>query len=145
MSRKGFAAGGKIGAKAKRVWICRDCGYWHDAMPPMLKGHRVCSVCGGPAQHFQSRAEATLYARLRLLAREGAISGLECQPKFPLTVNGVNLGSYIADFRYVDETGQTEIVDVKGGAQTELSDLKRRLAEAIYQLDIVVKKVSGKY
>lgn len=87
------------------------------------------------AQHFPSQAEAGYYMELRLLQAAEKIDAIECQPKYPLIVNGVTLGKYIADFTY--QRGNARFVcDVKGGAMTELSDWKRRHAEAQYGIVI---------
>lgn len=70
---------------------------------------------------FHSRAEAFRYKELKLLQAAGKIKGLELQPVFVLIppfahpkygkFRGVK---YIADFRYVDESGQVVVEDVKG-------------------------------
>lgn len=136
-----FVSGGKIGGKAKRCWICLACGHCHDTMPGKKNGPRICHECGGLCRFFQSQAEARRFAELRLLQANGFISGLICQPAFPLVVNGVSLGRYMADFSFI-RRGETmrEFVDVKGNAQTEISDLRRRLAEAIHGVTITIVK-----
>lgn len=85
---------------------------------------------------FDSRAEARRYADLKLLARAGEITNLEIQPKFDITINGVKICTYIADFRYV-EFGSNEVVveDVKG-VRTPVYNLKKRLIKATHGVDI---------
>ena len=69
---------------------------------------------------FDSKAEAGRWHTLRMLAMAGEILSLERQVAFPLLVNGVAIGRYIADFVYTDtNSGQRVIEDVKGH-QTEL-------------------------
>ena len=137
--RPSFASGGKIGGRAKRAWICTICGAWFDAKPAKQTQCRGSGVKAHmtTAQHFPSQAEAGHYMELRLLQRAGKIINLECQPSFELSVNGVLLGKYIADFQYFDtRTGRTVYADIKGGAQTEISDFKRRLAGALNRITI---------
>jgi hypothetical protein len=64
---------------------------------------------------FDSKKEAARYSELRLLEISNHISGLECQPKIPLMVNGQQLGHYIGDFRYL-EAGEVIVEDVKSKA-----------------------------
>ena len=69
---------------------------------------------------FDSKAEAGRWHTLRILAMAGEILSLERQVVFPLLVNGVAIGRYIADFVYTEtNSGQRVIEDVKGH-QTEL-------------------------
>lgn len=69
---------------------------------------------------FDSKAEAGRWHTLRILAMAGEILSLERQVVFPLLVNGVAIGRYIADFVYTEtNSGQRIIEDVKGH-QTEL-------------------------
>ena len=85
---------------------------------------------------FHSAAEAKRYGELRLLERAGEISNLELQPKFPITINGARISTYIADFRYfgcAPNSKRTEVIveDVKG-MKTQLYTLKKKLVEALY-------------
>jgi hypothetical protein len=84
---------------------------------------------------FPSRLEANRYGQLKLLERAGEISGLTLQPEYPITVNGVNCGTYKADFRYVEKANGTVIEDTKGFA-TPVYKLKKKLVEAIYGIQI---------
>lgn len=86
---------------------------------------------------FASKREARYYQNLKLLEKAGAIQDIELQPAFPLVVNGVLIGKYVSDFRYVDcETGEVVTVDVKG-FRTKEYKLKKRLVEALYPVQIV--------
>ena len=85
---------------------------------------------------FASKAEARRYQELRLLLAVGEITALECHPRYPLVVNGVKVGSYEADFRYVTPEGETVIEDVKG-VRTSTYKLKKRLVEALYGIQVV--------
>ena len=69
---------------------------------------------------FDSKAEAGRWHTLRMLAMAGEILSLERQVAFPLLVNSITIGRYIADFVYTEtNSGQRVIEDVKGH-QTEL-------------------------
>lgn len=67
----------------------------------------------------QSTAEARRWDALKLLERAGAISDLQRQVAFPLLVNGVQIGRYVADFVYYWPNRERVIEDVKG-VQTPL-------------------------
>lgn len=88
---------------------------------------------------FASKAEGHRYAQLKMLQRVGEIEALELQPKFPLTVAGVKVAIYIADFRYrvVKGLGQslTVVEDVKG-VRTPVYQLKKKLVQALYGIQI---------
>jgi len=87
---------------------------------------------------FDSKAEATRYAELKLLERAGEISSLVLQPEFELipayTKNGrkIRAVKYRADFMYTDRNGNTVIEDVKGVRTKEFA-LKKKIFEWKYQ------------
>lgn len=88
---------------------------------------------------FDSKAEGRRYEQLRTAEKAGAIIDLRRQVKYRLEVNGKRVGSYTADFEYVDtSTGATITEDVKGGAatQTAVYRLKRRMMKAQYGITI---------
>jgi hypothetical protein len=85
---------------------------------------------------FASKAEARRYGELTLLERVGKIKDIVLQPRVPIDVNGVRIGTYVADFMYVDvETGETVYEDVKG-VKTPVYNLKKRLVAAIHGIKI---------
>lgn len=84
---------------------------------------------------FHSQAEAKRYGELKLLARAGQIERLELQPKYVFTVEGRQMFSYIADFRYHTIDGIV-VEDVKGFA-TPLYRLKKKLIEAQFNITII--------
>jgi hypothetical protein len=94
----------------------------------------ISSVVDG--HKFPSKREATRYGHLKRKQLAGDISGLTLQPKFALIVNGVNCGSYIGDFEYLDcRTGKKITEDSKGFA-TPVYKLKKKLVMAIYGIEI---------
>jgi hypothetical protein len=85
---------------------------------------------------YDSKKEAQRGHELSLLEQAGKIEALEHHPIFPLSVNGVEVGSYEADFVYVDvESCKTITEDVKG-VKTDVYRLKKKLMKAIYNIDI---------
>lgn len=86
---------------------------------------------------FDSEAEAHRYTELKLLLAAGEIKDLKLQPKFPFTVNGLTVCTYIGDFQYLepiaDRDGPTRIIveDVKG-VETKEFKIKRKLFLALY-------------
>ena len=72
--------------------------------------------------------------------RAEKISRLEIHPKFEIVVNQRMIGKYHADFQYYDFDKREFIVeDVKGGSatKTEAYRLRKKLVEAIYNIEIV--------
>ena len=70
---------------------------------------------------FDSKAERSRGEQLAMLQMAGEILRLEYQPKFVLNVEPKV--SYKADFRYLEENGQTVVEDVKG-VMTEAARLR---------------------
>jgi hypothetical protein len=87
---------------------------------------------------FASKAEARRYAELRLLQQAGAIKDLACHPRWPLTVNGYKVGTYVGDFAYSDVvSGRFVVEDVKSPpTKTPSYRLKRKLMLALHGLDV---------
>jgi hypothetical protein len=79
---------------------------------------------------FQSQAEARRYGELKWLERAGDIKALVCHPRFPLTINGVTIGTYTGDFLYYTG-GRKTVEDVKGRLG-EAASLRLRVFKACY-------------
>ena len=103
---------------------------------------------------FDSKREAKRYTELKILEKAGHITHLEFQPVYQITVNGVDICKYKADFRYFtvraesnersynskgewqtptmtgDKEGQ--IVEDSKGFRTPIYRLKKKLVEALY-------------
>lgn len=85
---------------------------------------------------YDSKAEANRAMELDVLLKAGAISHLERQVKFPVTINGEKVFTYIADFAYTDtRNGQRVVEDVKG-MRTAIFNLKKKCVEAQYGITI---------
>ena len=86
--------------------------------------------------YFASQAEARRYAHLVLSERAGIISDLDRQVRFPLVINGVKIGTYVADATYTNvATGYRVVEDVKG-AITPVYRIKRALMKALHNIEI---------
>ncbi len=87
---------------------------------------------------FASKKESKRYGDLKLLAKNEEICNLECQVKFPLMVDKMVIGRYIADFTYdvikLDRLVYT-VEDVKG-MKTPLYRWKKKHFEAQYAIKI---------
>lgn len=89
---------------------------------------------------FDSKGELARWEELRLLERAGEIFELCRQVKYQLVVNGVNLGSYKADFVYVEErtlAGGRQVVEDFKGVRTPVYRLKAKLMLALYGIKIL--------
>ena len=83
---------------------------------------------------FDSKKEFQRYQELVLLEKAGEIHALETQVGFPLRVNDVLIGNYIADFVYW-ENGEKVVEDCKG-VKTPIYRIKCKLMKAIYGIEI---------
>ena len=81
---------------------------------------------------FASKAEAARYADLLLLSKAGRIQGLLLQPAYPLMVNGVTIGAYVADFCYYDRIANTHVIEDVKGVRTPLYRWKSKHLTAQY-------------
>jgi hypothetical protein len=87
---------------------------------------------------FHSKGEAGRYSQLKLMEKDGLISELELQPKYPIVINGVKVCNVILDFRYIED-GQLIIEDFKG-MDPPISKLKRKLVKAVHDIDVKIVK-----
>lgn len=85
---------------------------------------------------FASKREARRYGELKMLARAGQIACLELQPSYVLTVGGVKVGVYRADFRYRDVRSGALVVEDSKGFRTPVYRLKKKIVEALYGIEI---------
>ncbi len=102
--------------------------------PRRKYGNKPTVVCG---EVFDSGKEAAHYEQLLLLERAGKISQLRHHVRYLITVNGIDIGEYEADFTYVDEAGTRHVEDVKTVAtKTALYRWKRKLMAAVHGITI---------
>jgi hypothetical protein len=95
---------------------------------------------------FDSIKEADYYRQLLLQKKakkdtERVVS-IELQPRYDIIVNSQKIGFYKADFKVRRADGSIQIIDVKGlkkGSAYALFRLKKKLIEAIYDIEIIEK------
>jgi len=90
---------------------------------------------------FDSKREAEVYGDLKLLEQAGRIGGFVRQRKFELIVNGEIIGTYRADFAFIDhdQDGRLRVIDVKG---VVTRDFRRvcKIIKAAYNIEVEVWK-----
>lgn len=91
---------------------------------------------------FPSKAEANRFRELQMLLKSGKIYALELQPRFALHVNGVKIGTYVADFQYY-LPGITLVVEDVKGMRTALYKWKKKHFEAEYETEIT--EITGRH
>jgi len=84
---------------------------------------------------FQSTKEGLRYSELKEMERVGLIFNLILQPRFDIKINSKHICYYKADFQYVRE-GEIITEDVKG-VRTPVYKLKKKLVEAMYDIEIL--------
>ena len=87
------------------------------------------TICQQGHSH-PSKAEAKRCDELHLLQKAGLIHRLEREPSFPVTINGIKVFTYKADFSYFTDSERV-IEDVKGMV-TPIYRLKKKAVEAYY-------------
>lgn len=89
---------------------------------------------------FDSEAEASYYAALKIRERAGEVCDIEMQRPYCLTVNGILVATYRADFVFWDVAlRRRRVIDVKG-VETPVFRLKQKLMRACHGVDIEVVK-----
>lgn len=83
---------------------------------------------------FASAKEARRYLELKVLQKAGVISDLRLQPRFPLSVNGFPICTYVADFAF-EEAGCLVVEDAKG-FKTPVYRLKAKLFAALHGFSV---------
>lgn len=87
---------------------------------------------------FASKKEARRHSYLVLLERAGEIKNLVRQPRYPLTVNGLHVCTYIADAEYEEvKSGRTVTEDTKGVLTAEFK-IKAKLFHALYGREVQI-------
>lgn len=99
------------------------------------KFHNCPTDIGGVK--FDSRKEAARWCELLAHERAGRIAGLRRQVRFPLSVNGLLVCTYVADFVYL-ESGRRVVEDVKSAFTRRLPvyRLKAKLMRAVWGITI---------
>lgn len=82
---------------------------------------------------FDSRKEARRYQELKLLERAGAITALTLQPRFVLQEAFRHKGKairkieYVADFKYIDQQTEKNVVEDVKGLKTDVYNIKKKM------------------
>lgn len=118
-------------------------------MSPAVPARRVRSKYGSVKQQvmgitFDSKAEARRFLELKALESAGQIDCLELQKRFLLLSSKRNADgyleretAYVADFVYVDSSGETVVEDTKSVAtRTPEYVIKRKLMLHIHGITI---------
>lgn len=87
--------------------------------------------------NFASKREAARYRELLLMERVNQIRNIKLQPRFPMSVNGKHVCTYVGDFSYCtnpkpgdQHVGRFVVEDAKGFKTPEYK-LKAKLFEAV--------------
>lgn len=95
---------------------------------------------------FDSKKEGLYYYKLLMLKKaknkDERVVDIELQVRYNIIVNNTKIGFYKADFRVKYANKRTEVIDVKGlkkGSAYQLFRLKKKLVEAIYNIEIIEK------
>lgn len=108
-------------------------------MKPRSKYRNVkCELDG---KKFDSKRERDFYSELKLRERAGEVSDIVCHPSYPLWINRKRVGTYVADFLFVDHAaGKRRVVDIKSPATAKNVAFRRwkRVAEALYDIEVEV-------
>ncbi len=87
---------------------------------------------------FDSKKEHRRFCDLKMLELAGKIHDLQVHPQYVFEHNGVRIGSFKPDFRYIVD-GQIVIEDVKSpSTRSETSyRLRKKMLKAFFDLDVV--------
>lgn len=86
---------------------------------------------------FASKLESRRFQELKLLCSAGEIKDLGRQKKYVFIVNGIRIGSYTADFVYINSCGQVIVEDTKG-VKTRDWPLRKKLMKACFGIEVQV-------
>jgi uncharacterized protein DUF1064 len=104
---------------------------------PARKYRNVPSVVDGI--RFASKREAHRYCELKMLEKAGEIGALKLQPRYPLTVNGLHVCTYVGDFEYFANWEWPRVVtEDSKGVRTKDFIIKAKLFHALYGREIVL-------
>ena len=103
---------------------------------PARKYRNVPSVVDGI--RFASKREAYRYCELKRLEKAGEIVDLKLQPRYPLTVNGLHVCTYVGDFEYIDIGFARTVTEDAKGVKTRDFINKAKLFHALYGREIVL-------
>ena len=95
---------------------------------------------------FDSKKEGLYYLKLLMLKKakkeNERVINIALQPRYDIVINRKKIGFYKADFKVTYADKHTEVIDVKGlkkGSAYQLFRLKKKLVEALYNIEIIEK------
>lgn len=87
---------------------------------------------------FASKKEARRYADLKLLERAKQIENLVLQPRYPLTVAGLHVATYVGDFQYDEVKSGRRVTEDAKGVVTDVFRIKAKLFHALYGREVQI-------
>lgn len=90
---------------------------------------------------FDSKKELDRYLILEQMQIKKYISNLEVHPVFPLIVNGVKIGRYTADFKYINNQGIEIIEDVKSKITRTRDYILRKKILSTYKPPVIITEI----
>lgn len=87
---------------------------------------------------FASKREAFRYCELKLLEKAGEIKLLKLQPRYPFTIEGLHVCTYVGDFDYMETTTGRHVTEDSKGVRTKDFIIKAKLFHALYGREIVL-------
>lgn len=97
-----------------------------------LKYKNIKTTVGG--KQFDSKGEAARWQELRLMEDAGLIADLQDHVPFPITIAGMTICVYVADYVYMEQ-GVRVVEDFKGMKTKEYA-LKKKLLRATWGIAI---------
>lgn len=107
-------------------------------------------VPGGPAANkykaravvteegrFASRKEYADWCALKLQEKQGTITHLQRQVRFPLTINDQLICTFIADAVFFDRASNKRVVADSKGVLTPVYKLKKKLMRALLNIEVI--------
>lgn len=85
---------------------------------------------------FASQREARRYVYLKALEREGAISQLKLQPRYPMVVGGFLVCTFVGDFDYIETSTKRFVTEDSKGVKTKDFIIKAKLFHALYGREV---------
>lgn len=86
---------------------------------------------------FDSKKERDRYLQLKQLKQAGEIKDLVLQPRYDFIHNGIKLGFYKADFKYLDCQSGNEIIEDVKGFITPMYRLKKKMMRAYHNIEVI--------
>lgn len=108
---------------------------------PLKSGRRLRSKYGNtPVEYdgrrFASKRERDRYHTLKRRQEAGEIADLECQVRYRFVVQGLLVGWYTADFRYLDLSTLEVVVEDSKGARPRDWSRTKKLMRACHGIEV---------